>query len=66
MTLAEGQIWKKGEKFYLIAVWERLAIEYQLLDDVDATGATTQRVTKKEFCKLIKGAEMVKQRESEA
>ncbi|MDB4419234.1 hypothetical protein N9291_01380 [bacterium] len=65
MTLAEGQIWKKGEEFYLIAAWERLAIEYQLLDGVEGLEGENQRVTKKEFCKLIKGAEMVKLREPE-
>lgn len=66
MTLAERQIWKKDEKFYLIVVWERLAIEYQMLDGVEGLEGDIQRVTKKEFCKLIKGAEMVELRESEA
>lgn len=62
MKLAEGQVWKKEKQFYLIVVWERLAIEYQILENMDALEGPIQRVTKKEFCRLIKGAEMVKLR----
>ncbi len=59
MKLEEGQIWKLEKGFVLIVVWERLAIEYQELVSADATEGEIHRVTKKEFCRLIKHGEMV-------
>ncbi|QQL45900.1 hypothetical protein [Sulfuriroseicoccus oceanibius] len=56
MKLEQGQVWKREADFLRIVKWERLAIEYkQLTDLIDGEG-THHRVTKKEFCKLIKGA----------
>ena len=59
MRLNEGQVWKLEEGFVLIVVWERLAIEYQELASAEATEGEIHRVTKKEFCRLIKNAAMV-------
>ena len=58
MKLNEGQVWKLEEGFVLIVVWERLAIEYQELASAEATEGEIHRVTKKEFCRLIKNAEI--------
>ena len=66
MRLDEGQVWKLDEGFVLIVVWERLAIEYQELATVEATEGVIHRVTKKEFCRLIKNAEMVRVRSDDA
>ena len=66
MKLEQGQIWKLAEGFVLIVVWERLAIEYQELVSADATEGEIHQVTKKEFCKLIKHAEMVGVRSDDA
>lgn len=62
MKLAEGQVWKLEEGCVLIVVWERLAIEYQELETPDSTEGAIRRVTKKEFCRLIKQAELLGQR----
>ncbi len=57
MKLAQGQVWKTTDGQYIrIVVWERLAIEYKLTDQPDSKDGPVTRVTKKEFCKLIKGA----------
>jgi hypothetical protein len=58
MHLEQGQVWKKGDEFIRIVVWERLAIEYKALGSLDSKEGTLHRVTKKEFCRLIKGAEL--------
>lgn len=60
MRLEQGQIWKQGEDYYRIVEWERMAIEYKLMTDPLTKEGTLHRVTKKEFCRLIKGAELVK------
>jgi hypothetical protein len=61
MRLEQGQIWKQGEEYYYrIVEWERMAIEYKLMTDPLTKEGTLHRVTKKEFCRLIKGAELVK------
>lgn len=59
MKLEQGQVWKKGDEFYRIVRWERLAIEYKLMKDLDTKEGTLHQVTKKEFCRLIKGAERI-------
>lgn len=56
MHLEQGQVWKKDGGFLRIVVWERLAIEYKAMKDLDSKDGTVQRVTKKEFCRMLKGA----------
>jgi len=56
MKLAQGQIWKQGDEYLRIVTWERLAIEYKAMKDLHSTEGALHRVTKKEFCRLIKGA----------
>ena len=56
MKLAQGQVWKSGDAYLRIVTWERLAIEYKVIKDPRSRDGTLQRVTKKEFCRLIKGA----------
>lgn len=63
MKLEQGQIWKQGDVYYRIVVWERLAIEYKVLADVESKEGTRHKVTKKEFCRLIKGGELLTGRE---
>jgi hypothetical protein len=59
MKLAQGQIWHQGDEYLRIVTWERLAIEYKTLQDPQGREGTLQRATKKEFCRLIKGAVLV-------
>jgi len=56
MKLEQGQIWQLGDAYLRIVTWERLAIEYKTLQDPQAKDGTLQRVSKKEFCRLIQGA----------
>ena len=62
MKLEQGQIWKVDARYFWIVKWERLSIEYKELDDLDfRASAPVQQVTKKEFCRLIKGAELMEE-----
>ena len=60
MKLAQTQLWRKGDKFYRIVHLERLSVDYKDLDPMDPEKGEHHSVTKKEFCRLIKGAEVVK------
>lgn len=60
MKLAQNQLWQKEDKFYRIVRLERLRVEYKDLDPMDPDKGEHHSVTKKEFCRLIKGAEEVK------
>jgi hypothetical protein len=59
IQLAQNQLWKKGDQYFRIVIWERLAIRYKQTDSAEATEGTLHDVTKKEFCRLIKGAELI-------
>lgn len=59
MKLEQGQIWKQGEDYLRIVEWSRLSIEYKAMKDPASKEGTRQKVTKKEFCRLIKGAELL-------
>ncbi len=59
LQLAQNQLWKQGDRYFRIVLWERLAIRYKETTSADAEEGTIHDVTKKEFCKLIKGAELV-------
>jgi hypothetical protein len=59
MKLEQGQIWKKGDEYLRIVEWARLSIEYKRMKDPLTKEGTLHKVTKKEFCRLLKGAELV-------
>jgi hypothetical protein len=59
IQLAQNQLWKKGDQYFRIVIWERLAIRYKQTDSPEATEGALHDVTKKEFCRLIKGAELI-------
>ena len=56
VKLGQGQVWKLDEGYLRIVKWERLTIDYKAMEDLDTTEGTLHHVTKKEFCRLIKGA----------
>jgi len=58
MQLKQGQIWKQGAEYIRIVKWERLAIEYKVTDSPDSTDGALQNLSKKEFCRLLKGASL--------
>ena len=56
MHLEQGQIWNKNDVFLRIITWGRLSIEYKSMKDLDSKEGTLHLATKKEFCRLLKGA----------
>lgn len=60
MTLEQGQLWKKGADYIRITQWARLSIEYKLMKDPETKEGTLHQLTKKEFCRFLKGAVLVK------
>lgn len=59
MKLEQGQIWKQGGDYLRIVKWERMAIDYQITNDPMSKEGQRHQVTKKEFCRLIKGAALL-------
>lgn len=59
MKLEQGQIWKKDDDYLRIVEWARMSIEYKLMKDPLTKEGTLHKVTKKEFCRLLKGAELI-------
>ncbi|NBV20439.1 MAG: hypothetical protein EBS05_00345 [Proteobacteria bacterium] len=59
LKLQQGQVWKQGEQFLRIVKLERLAVEYKLTTAPASKGGKNIQVTKKEFCRLIKNAELL-------
>lgn len=59
MKLQQGQIWKTSNRYIRIVRLERLAVEYKEMETTDTRDGIHKEVTKKEFCRLIKGAELV-------
>lgn len=60
MHLEQGQVWKKDAEYFRIVTWERLSIEYKAMKDLESKEGTLHQVTKKEFCRLLKGAVLYK------
>ena len=59
MKLQQGQIWKKDEDYFRIVEWARLSVKYKVMQDPITAEGSLHLVSKKEFCKLIKGAELL-------
>ena len=59
MKLQQGQIWQKGNNYYRITEWSRMIIQYKHTHNLDHKEGEVVEVSKKEFCRLIKGATLV-------
>ncbi len=59
MKIEQGQIWKKDEEFFRVVERERLFVMYKVMTDPVEGEGTMHGVTKKEFCQLLKGAELL-------
>ncbi|OYW77510.1 MAG: hypothetical protein B7Z37_03920 [Verrucomicrobia bacterium 12-59-8] len=60
MKLEQGQIWRQGGDYYRIVEWARMSIEYKVMKDPVSKEGTLHKVTKKEFCRILKGAVLLK------
>jgi hypothetical protein len=63
MKLCQGQTWKLDQQYIRIALLERLAVEYKIISNLVTKEGTLQRVTKKEFCRMIKNATLLSAQE---
>ncbi len=59
LKLQQDQVWKTGDSFLRIVRLERLSVAYKALRDLSSRDGTHHEVSKKEFCRLIKGASLV-------
>ncbi len=60
MKLVQGQIWKKGDEYIRLVERERLSVKYKVMADPVSGEGTLHEISKKEFCRLIKEAELMK------
>lgn len=59
VKLRQAQVWKRGEEYLRIVRLERLEVEYKSTTSPTAKKGTHHTVSKKEFCRLIKQAELL-------
>jgi hypothetical protein len=59
MKLQQNQIWQKEGEYFRIVQLDRLEVQYKALIDLTSGRGPHHKVTKKEFCRLIKGATLL-------
>ena len=59
MKLRQGQLWRQGDEFIRIVRLERLQVDYKTMLQPTSREGATHRATKKEFCRLLKGAQLL-------
>jgi hypothetical protein len=59
MKLRQGEIWQREGEFLRVVRVERLAVEYKAMKSLAAKTGSLHKVTKKEFCRLLKTAGLV-------
>ena len=63
MKLAQNQVWKQGDVYLRIVQLERLEVKYKAISNLLAGDGEHFHVSKKEFCRLIRGARLLTQAE---
>lgn len=58
MKLQQDQIWKKGETYFRILKLERLKVTYKQTNVLLESEGAVKESSKKEFCRLLKEAEL--------
>ncbi|HEX8371733.1 MAG TPA: hypothetical protein VF585_03060 [Chthoniobacterales bacterium] len=59
LKLQQGQVWQQGTTYIRITLLERLSVEYKAMESLTSGTGKTQKATKKEFCRMIKGATLL-------
>ncbi len=59
LPLKQNQLWNQSGRYFRITRLERLEVEYREQESQEAKSGPPICVTKKEFCRLIKGAELI-------
>lgn len=65
MKLQQNQVWKLGDQYICIVVLERMRVGYKVMKDLTTKEGKHREATKKEFCRLLKGAVLVPPSEAE-
>ena len=66
MKLAQNQVWKRGDEYLRLVELERLEVHYKTSTNLLTGAGAHHRVSKKEFCRLIKDATLLTQDEVRA
>jgi hypothetical protein len=61
MKLKQGQIWQTASAYVRIVQLERLSVDFKVMNDAFSKEGTHKHLTKKEFCRLIKGATLLEE-----
>ncbi len=59
MKLQQGQVWKCGGVYVRIVQLERLEVGYKSASNLAFSDGKHQHTSKKDFCRLLKGATLV-------
>lgn len=59
MRLRQNQIWLKGGEYFRIVQLDRTEVQFKTLSDPLSGRGPHTTVTKKEFCRLLKDAELI-------
>lgn len=59
IKLRQAQVWKVGAEYFRIVRLERLEVEYKATATPEAKKGIHVSVSKKDFCRLIKHAELL-------
>lgn len=56
MKILQNQLWQKGDEYIRVIHRDRLSVVYKIMKDPANRGGEQKNASKKEFCRLIKGA----------
>ncbi|MFZ4396350.1 MAG: hypothetical protein ACOYOU_12075 [Kiritimatiellia bacterium] len=59
MRLQQNQVWQSGDQFFRIVRLERKAVQYKVTKDSAIVAGPHFYATKKDFCRLLKGAALL-------
>jgi hypothetical protein len=62
MKLQQGQVWKQGGEYVRLVRLERLEVEYKSMASLAGKEGTKIVTSKKDFCRLLKGAHLLSAR----
>ena len=66
MKLQQGQVWKCGTEYVRIVQLERLEVSYKSAPSQKFTGGQHRHTSKKDFCRLLKGAILISPKPAES
>jgi len=59
VKLCQGQVWKKDGQYIRLVRLERLEVEYKSMDTLAGKSGKKTVTSKKDFCRLLKGAHLL-------